>query len=177
MKKKEHKKLHKEALPEKVSLPKAEHEALLEKAKKGDEYYDKWLRTHADFENTRKRLEKEKMEFLRFANEDLIVELLPIIDNLDRAINSHKDPEKDPHLKGVLLIKDELHKLLERHGVAKIKSVGEKFDPNFHEAMMLVESEKYQEDMVVEELQSGYTMHSKLIRPASVKVSKKKGEN
>ena len=159
-----------------VTLSKKEHEELLENAKKGQEYYDKWLRVHADFENTRKRLEKEKLEFLRFANEDLILELLPIIDNLDRAINSHKDPEKDPHLKGVLLIKDDLHKLLEHYGVAKVKSVGEKFNPDFHEAIMLVESKEHPEDIIVEELQVGYTMHGKLIRPASVKVSKNNKE-
>ena len=157
---------------EKVTLAKKEHEELVENAKRGQEYYDKWLRVHADFENTRKRLEKEKVAFLRFANEDLILELLPIIDNLDRAVNSHKDPKKDPHLKGILLIKDDLHKLLEHYGVAKVKSVGEKFNPDLHAAVMVVDSTEYPEGTVIEEMQAGYTMHEKLIRPASVKVSK-----
>jgi len=71
-----------------ITIQKKDYEGLVEKAKNCDEYHDKWLRAHADFENTRKRLEKEKIEFLKFANEDLILQLLPIIDNFDRAINS-----------------------------------------------------------------------------------------
>ncbi len=171
MKKHDPKKEKKEA---KIALSKKEHEALALKAKERDEYYDKWLRVHADFENTRKRLEKEKIEFLKFANEDIILQLLPIIDNFDRAINSHKVHGKDdPHLKGIILIKDELHKLIESYGVAKIKSVGEKFNPELHEAVMAVESQEDPDGTILEELQAGYTMHGRLIRPASVKVSKK----
>ena len=163
---------------ETVPLPKKEYDELVEKAKKCGEYYDKWLRVHADFENARKRLEKEKLEFLRFATEDLILELLPIVDNFDRAINSHADADKnDPHLKGVIMIKDELHKLLEDYGVAKIKAAGEKFNPELHEAVTVVESDEHPEGTVLEELQPGYTMQGKVIRPASVKVTKKKEES
>jgi len=173
MKEKKHK-----AKPEEVILTKKQYDELAEKAKNTGEYYDKWVRAHADFENTRKRLEKEKLEFLRFANEDLILGLLPIVNNFDRAINSlpNKDKE-DPHLKGVLLIKDELHKLLENYGVVKVKSVGEKFNPEFHEAVLTIDSDEHPEDTVVEELQAGYTMHDRLIRPAQVKVSKNKEES
>ena len=162
---------------EQVVLSLKEHKELLEKAKKSEEHYNNWLRVHADFENTRKRLEKEKIEFLKFANEDLILQLLPIIDNFDRAINSQKDFDKnDPHLKGILLIKDNLHKLLEDCGVVKIKSLGEKFNPEFHEAVMVVETNEHPDGVVVDELQVGYTMHNRLIRPATVKVSKNKEE-
>jgi len=160
-----------------ITIQKKDYEGLVEKAKNCDEYHDKWLRAHADFENTRKRLEKEKIEFLKFANEDLILQLLPIIDNFDRAINSQKDFDKnDPHLKGIFLIKDNLHKLLEDCGVVKIKSLGEKFNPEFHEAVMVVETNEHPDGVVVDELQVGYTMHNRLIRPATVKVSKNKEE-
>ena len=162
---------------QKISLTKKEHEELLKKAKQGEEYYDKWVRVHADFENARKRLEKEKVEFLRFANEDIIVQLLPIIDNFDRAINSQNPKEKeDPHFKGIIMIKDDLHKLLENYGVEKVKSVGEKFNTDFHAAVTAAESDEHPEDTVLEEFQAGYTMHGRLIRPTSVKISKKKEE-
>ena len=175
--KKENKKEHRKAKQEEVILSKKEYEGLSEKAKKYEEYYDKWLRVHADFQNTRKRLEKEKLEFLKFANEDLVLQLLPIIDNFDRALNADKNIEKDePHLKGILLIKDDLHRLLENYGVVKLNCVRQKFNPELHEAVMVVESEEHPEGTVVEELQAGYTMHGKLIRPASVKVSKKREE-
>ena len=168
-----------EKTKETISLRKKEYDELTANAAKGEEYYNKWLRVHADFENVKKRLEKEKVEFLKFANEDLILQILPIVDNFDRAINSRGTSDKeDPHLKGLFLIKDDLHKLLETYGVEKVKSVGEKFNPEFHEAVMVVESDDHpEEEMVLEELQAGYTMHGRLIRPASVKVSKKKEDS
>lgn len=159
----------------KVTLSKKEFDSLAEKAKKCDEYYDMWLRSQAELENAKKRLNKEKEEFLKFANEDLVIRLLPIVDNFDRALASVKHTEEsDAILEGIKIMQRELHNLFTDYGVEAIKSVGEKFDPHFHEAIAVVESDEYPEDTVLEEIQTGYTLNGRLIRPSVVKVSKKK---
>ncbi len=160
----------------KVSLSKKEFGELNEKAKKCDEYYDKMLRLQAELENTKKRLDKEKIEFMRFANEDLVIRLLPAVDNYDRALASVKHTkESDAILEGIRIVQKELHAILKDYGVEAIKGVGEKFDPHLHEAIAVVQTDEYQEDTVVEEVQKGYTLNGRLIRPSIVKVSRKKG--
>lgn len=160
------------------NITKEEVDALMEKAKKSEEYHDKWLRACADGENTRKRLQKEKEEFIRFANEDLILRLLPIVDNFDRATVSVKHtPELDAVLKGIKLVQKELHSLFKDFGVEVIESVGKKFDPHLHEAIAVVETNEHEEDTIVEEIQAGYTLNGRLVRPCIVKVSKKKQED
>lgn len=157
-----------------ISLSKNEFEELNEKAKKSDEYYDKWLRLQAESENMKKRQEKEREEFLKFANEGLIIQLLPIIDNFDRAMTSViYTKESDAVLEGIKLVQKELHSLFSDYGVDQIKSVGEKFDPHYHEAIAVIETDEYPEDTVAEEIQKGYTLRGRLIRPSIVKVSKK----
>jgi molecular chaperone GrpE len=152
-----------------------ELEQLREKARKADEYYDRMLRAQAELENTKKRLTKEKDEFMKFANEDLIMRLLPIVDNFDRALASVKHTkESDAILQGIRMVQKELHSLFRDHGVEVIKSVGERFDPHLHEAIAVVESQDHPEDTVVEEIQTGYTLRGRLIRPSIVKVSKRK---
>lgn len=159
----------------KVTLSKEEFNSLNEKAKKYDEYYDKWLRLQAELENTQKRLNKEKEEFLKFANEDLVIRLLPAVDNFDRALASVKHTkESDAVLEGVKIVQRELHTILKDSGVELIKSVGEKFNPHLHEVIAMVESDQCAEDTIVEEIQTGYTLNGRLIRPSIVKVSKKK---
>lgn len=161
--------------PEVGEMPKAEAEAIREKAGKFDEYYDKWLRLQAELENTKKRLDKEKAEFLKFANEDLVIRLLPVIDNFDRALATVKHSnESDAVLEGIKLVQKELHAILKDYGVEAIKSVREKFDPHLHEAVAVVETDDWPDDTIVEEVQAGYTLNGRLIRPSIVKVSKKK---
>lgn len=168
--KKEEKKLE-----SKLALSKEEFDKLNDKAKKFDEYYDKWLRLLAELENTKKRLDREKQEFLNFANEELIIRLLPIVDNFDRALSSVKHTkESDAILNGIKIVQKELHTLFRDCGVEAIKSVGEKFDPHCHEAVAVVESDEYPEETIVEEIQTGYTLNGRLIRPSIVKVSKRK---
>jgi molecular chaperone GrpE len=165
---------------EKIVLPNEEFEALNEKAKKCDEYHDKMLRAFAELDNTKKRLFKEKEEFLKFANEELILRLLPIVDNFDRALASVKHTkETDAVLNGIRLVQKEFHSLFKDHGVEAIESVGKKFDPHLHEAIAVVESDECPEDTVVEEVQRGYTLKGRLVRPSIVKVSKdtKKGKD
>ncbi len=160
---------------EDVMLSQKEFQDLSEKAKTSDECYDKWLRAHAELDNARKRMNKEKEEFLKFANEDLIIRLIPIVDNFDRALVSvkHTD-ETDAVLKGVKMVQKELHSLFKDHGVEVIESMSKKFDPHLHEAIAVVETDEYPEDTIIEEVQTGYTLKGRLIRPSIVKVSKKK---
>ncbi len=168
------KKMHKKSqAKKKISITKEEFDTLSDKAKKHDEYYDDMLRAKAELDNTKRRIEKEKEEFLKFANEGIILRLLPIVDNFDRAISSvkHTD-ETDAIMQGIKMVQKELHNLFKDCGVEQVKSVGEKFDPHVHEAIAVVETNEHPEDTIVEEIQTGYKLHGRLIRPAIVKVSK-----
>ncbi|MBL7069395.1 MAG: nucleotide exchange factor GrpE [Candidatus Omnitrophica bacterium] len=167
-----------EAEEGKITLPREEFDKLNARAKKSDEYYDKWLRSQAELENTKKRLDREKSDFIKFANEDLIVRLLPIADNFDRALLSVRHTkESDAVLEGIKMVQKELSTLFNDYGAEKVKSVGEKFNPHIHEAIAVVESDEYPEDTVVEEIQTGYTLKGRLIRPSIVKVSKRREED
>lgn len=137
--------------------------------------WDKYLRLQADFDNYRKRSHREKTEFIKFANEMLILELLEILDNFERGIKA-ADQKKDFSLlhQGVDMTARQLHILLEAKGLKKIKAAGEKFNPHLHEPMEVVEEEGVEEDMVIEEMQAGYTLNDRIIRPAKVKVKKGK---
>jgi molecular chaperone GrpE len=138
------------------------------------DYYDRLLRISADFDNYRKRTAREMREIAKYANEELIRDLLSVVDNLERGLEiaaqeSHPD---DPLLKGVTLTLAEIQKLLERQSVRAIDSLGNEFDPNFHQAMMQEESNEHPPNTVIRELQKGYLIHDRLLRPAMVAVSK-----
>ena len=137
------------------------------------EQWEQMLRLKADFENTRKRLEREKIESFKFANERLLVEILPIMDNLDRAMTSlaeGHDPEKVKD--GLKIAQEELHKVLEKHGVEAVKSLGAQFDPNLHEAVAVVtDATDAKDGTVVDEIQRGYLLNGRLIRPSRVRVA------
>ena len=160
-----------------MSGDKAHHE------KATEDYKDKWLRALAEYENLKKRFEREKIEFLRFSNERILTELLPIIDDFDRAHDAAKEhTHGEVFSKGVEMILNQLHKLLNDNGVEKIKSVGEKFDPHMHEAIATVQTGEHPEDTIVEEISPGYMMNGRLLRAARVRIStrleedKKEGE-
>jgi len=136
---------------------------------------DQYLRTLAEVENTKKRLQREKDEFAKYATETCIRELLPIIDGLSQALVA-VDKQSDPQaiIKGVHMIYRQLLGVLEKEGVARIPTVGERFDPHLHEAVAQVEAQDGQADgAIVEEVHAGYMMHGKVVRPAMVKVAKK----
>ena len=133
------------------------------------DYTDHLKRLQAEFENYCKRVEKERKEFAGTASERLIVKLLLIIDDFERALGTLKDVPEQTR-KGIEMIFKNLHKILDEEHVEQINAVGQKFDPYKHEVMLKIESEK-PEDVVVEELQKGYTMNGKVIRYAKVKVS------
>lgn len=134
---------------------------------------DKSLRLYADYENLKKRVSKEKEDFISYANERIIKELLPVIDNFERAIyTSNEHSNFEGLLDGVKLNCQSLIKVIEKFGVAEVDAGGKVFDPNFHEAMNVIETAEYEPNMVIEQLQKGYVINGKLIRPALVVVSK-----
>ncbi len=143
-----------------------------EKTRESSEYFDKWLRLRAEMENFKKRMQKEKADHLRFGNEDLLKALLPILDNLNRAMDHGKNGrENSPLLAGVEMIHKELLNILERFGVKPIPAAGEVFDPEKHEAISQEESD-LEANRVVAAVQNGYFYHDRLLRPAKVIVSK-----
>jgi len=137
---------------------------------------DQLLRATAEFENYKKRSAREASDFRRFANESLIRELLPLVDNLERALESSSQIEETNGdlTKGVELVITGTLKTLEKFNVAQVKAVGESFDPSYHQAVMQEEAEDDKEGTIIKELQKGYLLHDRLIRPSMVVVSKKK---
>jgi molecular chaperone GrpE len=134
-----------------------------------DDSRDRYLRTLADFENFRKRAEREKADFQRYALAGVIRDLLPVIDNFDRALE-HAE-EGDEFHKGVALIYKQLFDVLQRHGLKPISESGVRFDPNIHEAVVREEDPSVPSHTVVAVLQKGYFLHDRLLRPAMVKVA------
>lgn len=166
----------KEEIEEKIiSLKESEYLRLKEEETKSKEYWDRLLRLQADFENMRKRLEREKQDFVKFANESIILELLNVLDDLERTVELAQTRHQDlsSFLKGVELILAHLYELLKEHEVRPIEAKGKIFDPNLHEALMQVENKDLPENTIVEELQKGYLLNDRVIRTAKVKVSKK----
>ncbi|MCT4632866.1 MAG: nucleotide exchange factor GrpE [Firmicutes bacterium] len=141
-------------------------------AKECEELKDKYVRLTAEFQNFKRRTEKEKADLYKYANEKLIVDLLPVLDNFTRAIDSMKleEGENSHAFDGVELIKKSLIETLEKNGLEEIASVGEKFDPEMHHAVMTGEAEGFEAEHVIEEFQKGYKLNSKVIRPSMVKV-------
>lgn len=144
----------------------------LEQAKaKADEYYTHLQRLKAEFDNFRRRTVKEKEEIAKYASERVIMSLLPVLDNFERALESAKSNQDfDAFSQGVEMIFRQLMKVLEEEGLKPIKAHGEQFDPNLHEAMFREESDE-EENTILEELQKGYYLKDKVIRPSRVKVS------
>jgi len=160
-----------------IMVREAEYKALKECADKSKDHWDRLLRLQAEFDNTRKRLEKEKQEFAKFANEGIILELLNVLDDLERTV-ALEESSKDVavFLKGVEMILAKLYEMLKEYGVKPIEAQGKVFDPHLHEALMQVENNDLPEHTVVEELQKGYVLNDRVIRTAKVKVSKKDGK-
>jgi molecular chaperone GrpE len=139
---------------------------------KDKELNDRLLRLAADFDNFRKRTQKEKTEFVRYANENLVRDLLPILDNFERALGHATADEKGAVLEGVKLIFSQLTSTLARYGVRSESAVGKPFDPLVQEAVNHLVSRDHPANTVMEEHQKAYFLHDRLIRPALVSVSK-----
>jgi molecular chaperone GrpE len=137
-----------------------------------DSLQDRLLRTAAEFENYRKRIDRERRDLSEFAAADLLLEFLPILDNLERALQAPAPPEADPFRKGAELIHRQMLDLLRKRGVRPIEALGSDFDPNVHQAVIHEASDRHREGEVMEELQRGYRLGDRLLRPAMVKVAK-----
>jgi molecular chaperone GrpE len=134
---------------------------------------DRLLRQAADMENTRKRLERERSEAITFANESILKGLLPVVDNLERALeHGDKEASNQSLLEGVAITLKAFRDQLARFGCVPFDAASKPFDPNFHEAVLQEESDEHAENTVLREIQKGYLLHERLLRPALVIVSK-----
>lgn len=158
-----------EEVTEKASSTSTESQRLQELA---EEYQGRALRAQADFDNFRRRTLKEKEELAQYATSKLVTELLPVMDNFERAlVSAPANPEFEAFAKGVNMIFRQLEGVLKAEGLTAMETVGEPFNPEYHQAIMQVESEEYEEGIVTEEIQKGYLLKDKVLRPAMVKVS------
>jgi molecular chaperone GrpE len=147
---------------------------LQEKEKEAKENYDRYLRLSAELENYKKRAEKEKGETYKFANENVLKDLLPVLDNLERALEHGRDAANPKALlEGVEMTQKGFWTVMEKYGISRVEAMGEVFDPNHHEAVMVQEDAQSPPGVVISQLQKGYRLHNRLVRPAMVIVSKK----
>lgn len=160
----------------KITLKKKESE-IKELKKELDSLKDEFLRKAADMENLRKRLDREKNEYFKYALSELLRDLLGILDNFERALGSENQGDEGSLKKGVEMIYKQLYDLLLKQGVAPIDIKEKKFDPHLHQAFITEESDQIEEPQVEEELQKGYTIHDRLLRPSLVKVMIPKKDN
>jgi molecular chaperone GrpE len=133
---------------------------------------DRWVRERADLENVKRRSQRERTDAVRYGNEALVKDLLPVVDNLERALKASSGGPSDALVQGVGLVVKSLHDVLERHGVTRVAAHGAPFDPAHHEAVAHVESADHPPNAVIEEHQPGYRLHERLLRPALVTVAK-----
>ena len=139
---------------------------------------DEKLRLLADMENLRKRSDRDRMDSIRYGNINFARDILSLGDNLSRALDAiPKDAEKTETItnliNGLRMVQREFTSILEKHGIKKIEALNQRFDHNFHQAMIEIESEEVEEGIVIQEIQSGYNMHDRLLRPSMVGVAKK----
>ncbi|MBU0515083.1 MAG: nucleotide exchange factor GrpE [Proteobacteria bacterium] len=162
------------AQPARPDPAREQPEDLEELERQAEQHYDKYLRACADLENYRKRAERERLEYLKYANEALIKELLIVSDNLCRALE-HADTEANaaPLKEGVEMTLKGLMGVLARFGVKEVEALGCPFDPNHHEAVSVRESDQAENNMVTDVAQKGYLLHDRLIRPAMVVVNRR----
>jgi len=155
-----------------------QHKEIEELKKKADNFKDDYLRQMAEKENLRKRLEKEKTDHYHFALEDILKEFLTIMDNFERALNSRDNAQDAASFhKGIEMIYKQLSDIIFKQGVTPIEIEKGKFDPHLHQAFLTEETDKVDEMQVIEELQKGYKLHDRLLRPSLVKVAVPRKKN
>lgn len=167
--------LNEDSTPEQ-EIDEAQEDREEAKEPEAEDYKDQYLRTLAEFDNYKKRSEREKIEFKKFANESLLKDLLTVVDNLERAIACAADQNSgecsQTLVEGVEMTQKEILKVMEKYGVVPIKSVGEKFDPAFHQALMCEDCADHPDETVIREMQKGYLLKERLLRPALVAIAK-----
>lgn len=153
-------------------------EKLAQKEKEAADNYDKYVRAVAEMDNYKKRAAREKADIIKYGKEEVIKDILPFVDSLDRALeHAENSADIQSFKEGLKLIQDQLFSCLKKHGVEAIECAGKDFDPNFHEAMMQVDSEHHEANKVINEFQRGYLLNGRLLRPSRVSVCKKNKEN
>lgn len=158
---------------EEKEIIKKHNKELIELKKKADEYLNNWKRSQADYFNLKRRVDEEKKEILSLANKDLIMQILPILDNFRRAFNQVPNEYKDSDwLSGIKQLEKQLEKIISNEGLERILTVGQEFNPNFHEAVLSEEKKGVQKGTILEELESGYKINNKVVKAAKVKVAK-----
>lgn len=159
-----------------MKIKESEYNKLVNDAK---EFKDKYMRLYAEFENARKRMERDKSDFIKFANEGLIIEILGILDSLELSMKAARENQKenDAFLKGIEMVLANTYEILKRHGVKPIKALGQPFDPHYHEVLMQEETNEHEEGVVLEEFQKGYQLSDRVIRTVKVKIAQRKSEN
>ena len=153
-----------------VTIKEAEYQKLL---KEISDAKDRYLRLFAEFENVKKRTEREKAEFIKYANAELLTQFLAILDDLERSVEvaKTKHEDYDAFLKGIELVMAHVYEVLKKNDVKPIEAVGKKFDPHIHEPLMQEETDKASEGTIVEEFQKRYMLGDKVIRTTKVKVA------
>jgi molecular chaperone GrpE len=146
-------------------------EALARKEAEAAANWDKFVRERADLENYRKRVQRDKEDLLKYGNESLLLEILPVIDNMERALIHSSEESMSAVIEGVELTLSMLMAALKKFGVSPIETTGKMFDPAYHQAMTQVESAEHASNTVVEEFQKGYMLNDRLLRPAMVSVA------
>jgi molecular chaperone GrpE len=147
---------------------------LQEKVKEAAENYDRYLRAVAELDNYKKRAVKEKADAIKYGNETLIRDLLPLVDNIDRALkHAETSCDFDAFKKGLAMLQAQLICSLEKHGVEAIDCASKAFDPYYHEALMQVPSKDHETNQIVDELEKGYLLNGRLLRPSKVSVCKR----
>jgi len=153
--------------------PEAGDERLAASEQQAQEYYERLLRLTAEFDNYKKRMTREKADFMRYANENLVKDLLESVDNLERALSHEAENGSEGLAEGLRLTLKMLLETLARHGVKPVEAIGQPFDPNFHEAVSQTGVDHVDNNHVIEEYQRGYLLHDRLLRPAMVLVCRK----
>ncbi|MEO7273636.1 MAG: nucleotide exchange factor GrpE [Vicinamibacterales bacterium] len=162
-----------QAPPESTPTQAAEGVSLADLQRERDDYYDRFLRQTAEFDNYRKRIERERQATSEAAAADLVKDLLPLVDDLERALKAEAGAEgAETYRRGVELINKRLDDILRRRGVRPIEALGADFDPNFHEAVAHDPAEGRREGEVIEDFRRGYMLGDRLLRPSMVKVAK-----
>ncbi|MBW1697782.1 MAG: nucleotide exchange factor GrpE [Deltaproteobacteria bacterium] len=167
-----------ETKDEAVETSKDLEERLRAAEAKAEECHNKYLRLYAEFENYKKRSAREMQDIKKYANEELLKAMLSVVDNLELAIRASNEHTKDQNgiVEGIDMTLKHILSILEKYHVKPIDSVGKPFDPRYHEALLQEESDEHPENTVINELQKGYMLYDRLLRPAVVAVSKAKEE-
>lgn len=153
-----------------VILTETEYKKLVDDAAA---FKDKYVRILAEFDNARKRNERERAELIKYAHEEVIIESLGVYEDLERSLEAARKFSADPNIiKGLEMVVGKMRDLLKKYEVKPVESLGKKFDPSCHEAMMQIESNEHEDGTIVEEFQKGYALGERVVRTAKVKVAK-----